>query len=274
MPITTDPHRIAHFMATLSLDAGPPPDPVCWTCKGTWFCVCTDGPGIDWANIKINNGQPIRHDMLEIANARNTAAEEPQEPTKKRLRVHKELVKNKPNTFALPMQASWNEILELPICSKKLSKLPSARHAVEKWQGHCDISAQMPSDLDLLAHGKRVIDQIPSPKLFRVGMTVDPQSRFHESWCSYSHTAIQNRDRCDYEHMIVFSMHQLQEAAAMLEHCMIEWSMGAFPRRCINHRRELDNYERFNQHSSDEDGELVYFCYVVFGSARIQQTIG
>ena len=250
------------------------PPPVCPKCNGMVICRCCAQCGRSgWCDHRaelcalqsqswttMHQPKPIQ--FLPPGTKRPSAADSTQPP--------KQCVKRQLRAPDMRMPQYEVESI-LKMLDNKTNTNPRTKKIVGELVQDCNFEFKLEDcakgkDSYPMAHMKEIIGQLPRNTRYRVGMTFDPGNRFYKAPWAYSKSASQNRDNVNWSKMLICHIHHCRHRIAMLEHATID-AFCRSDRRMKNKRRQLDEYERFDQ-DSDEDKEEnngPCFCYVVIG---------
>jgi hypothetical protein len=152
----------------------------------------------------------------------------------------------------------------------KVLKLQRTREMFEKVFGDCCLKVWLCPNKDYIAHCSRVIADMPLKKMFKIGITVDPHTRFYMPHYAYAREYQQKKDGVKYEGMVVLRVHVNREVIATLEHCLIKIFKDKAGFRCVNRKVDEDqkSWNDDSSNSESEDGPGPHTLYVVYGDRR------
>ena len=135
----------------------------------------------------------------------------------------------------------------------------------------------LPSHLDFLGHVQSIVAQIPHQYAVKVGVAHDPEERLwgvssifnttRKTHYAYSTEYAKNKDKVEYEGLIVVNVNCSREVIETLEHGAIALVRQLFPRQCRNRKVDQDSKKDRNDGSGDE-AVGPHFLYIAYGLHR------
>ncbi len=183
-------------------------------------------------------------------------------------------------------QATWGQIVDVLKSWGKIGaaclKLDRTKQVFKVLLEDYRLMVWLPVHLDFIGHVQSIVAQMSEQMLFKVGVTIDPELRYWgtssifdfaggSSHYAYSQEYAKNKDKVEYEGLIVVTVNCNREAIEALEHGAIKFLKQLFPRRCVNRKEDQDSKQDRDEGSGDE-AVGPHFLYVAYGLPRHRQS--
>ena len=165
-------------------------------------------------------------------------------------------------------QQTWQEIQQL--LTPKVLNLERTKPCFEEILTDGRITCELLETTFYIQNAKSVIFRLCTlGKRFKIGITNDPGERYYKAHYAYNTKRYREKDRCDYEGMIVIFVHQYRDVIAMMEHALIVHFLSIVPDKCCNRKTDAEKHKDINDQSSvdedDYDAAGPHFLYIAFG---------
>ena len=282
---------VGHITATLNslaTDDGPyagsPPRP-CTKCNNIWWCICYDPnrPPYVEPHYIIERREQRRLSRVGVgrvprsSRSRSSQRSRPLSSTSS-APLHPgpapvppgPRVQRSWESFGPRVQRSWEAVEAL--LSPKVLHLertkPLFKRLLKDPDGRIKVQL-LASSKYYVQHAKSVIASLPPAHGFKIGITNDPDNRFHLAHYAYTRERSQARDRVRYSAggMILIHAHHSREVIAMMEHALIDHWQKHAPGRCVNRKSDFDDHikDTGSGDSEDHDSAGPHFLYVSHG---------
>ena len=242
--------------------AGSPPRP-CNICNNIWWCICDDPNRPPYVEPDYIIEQREQRRLSRVPRSLSNVSTVPRSPRSRSSQRSRPLsstssaplrpgprpvqpgpqVQRRLESFGPQVQQSW-EAVE-PLLSAKVLHLertrPLFKDLLEDSDGRIKFQLLAHSKY-YMQHAKSVIASLPPAHGFKIGITNDPDYRFHLAPYAYTRQTSQAHDRVRYSDggMILIHVHHCREVIAMMEHALVEhWQVRA-PGRCVNRKSDCD----------------------------------
>ena len=160
-------------------------------------------------------------------------------------------------------QKNWQEVKM--VLSQKTIELERTMPMIQEITSDEHITVWLPKSPYYIQHCHTVLAALQTSHRFKVGITVDPDWRYHLAHYAYTKHRTQERDHVKYQGMIVVFLHNSREVVAMMEHALISECLRAYASRCANRKIDYDNHIQDESDSENEQSPRPFALYICYG---------